>query len=61
MKATRIIVICTLFVAAVLMAVFCVKSVTTPIKFEETRAAREVEVIKHLVDLRTAEVSSPER
>ena len=56
MKATRIIVICTLFVAAVLMAVFCVKSVTTPIKFEDTRAAREVEVIKHLVDLRTAEV-----
>ena len=56
MKATRIIVICTLFVAAVVMAVFCVKSVTTPIKFEDTRAAREVEVIKHLVDLRTAEV-----
>jgi hypothetical protein len=38
------------------MAVFCVKSVTTPIKFENTRAEREVTVIKHLVDLRTAEV-----
>ena len=56
MKATRMIIICTLSVAAVVMAVFCVQSVTTPIKFEETRAQREVTVIKHLVDLRTAEV-----
>jgi hypothetical protein len=40
----------------VLMTVFCVQSVTTPIKFENTRAEREVKVIKHLVDLRTAEV-----
>jgi len=38
------------------MTVFCVQSVTTPIKFEETRAQREVAVIKNLVDLRTAEV-----
>lgn len=56
MKATRITVICALAIAAVLMGVFCVKSVTTPIKFENTRAEREVQVIKHLVDLRTAEV-----
>ena len=56
MKATRAIVICVLGVAAVVMAVFCVQSVTTPIKFEDTRAQREVKVIKHLVDLRTAEV-----
>ena len=56
MKATRLIVICVLAVCAVLMTVFCVKSVTTPIKFENTRAEREVAVIKHLVDLRTAEV-----
>ena len=56
MKATRITVICMLSVAAVIMAVFCVKSVTTPIKFENTRAEREVAVIKNLVDLRTAEV-----
>ena len=56
MKTTRIIVVCALAVAAVLMTVFCVKSVTTPIKFENTRAEREVTVIKHLVDLRTAEV-----
>jgi len=38
------------------MGYFCVTSVTTPIKFEDTRAQREVKVIKHLVDLRTAEV-----
>lgn len=56
MKTTRAIVICALGIAAVIMVVFCVKSVTTPIKFENTRAQREVTVIKHLVDLRTAEV-----
>ena len=55
MKTTRSIVICALSIAAILMTVFCVKSVTTPIKFENTRAEREVTVIKHLVDLRTAE------
>ena len=56
MKTTRNLVICVLAVAAVVMAYFCVTSVTTPIKFENTRAEREVTVIKHLVDLRTAEV-----
>ena len=56
MKTTRTIVICALSIAAVLMCYFCVTSVTTPIKFENTRAEREVTVIKHLVDLRTAEV-----
>ena len=56
MKASRLIVICALSIAVVVMAIFCVKSVTTPIKFENTRAEREVTVIKHLVDLRTAEV-----
>ena len=56
MKATRAIVVCALAVAAVVMAIFCVQSVTTPIKFEETRVQREVAVIKNLVDLRTAEV-----
>ena len=56
MKATRAIVICVLSIAAVVMAYFCVTSVTTPIKFENTRADREVAVIKNLVDLRTAEV-----
>ena len=56
MKATRTFAVCTLAVAAVVMVIFCVQSVTTPIKFEETRAQREVSVIKNLVDLRTAEV-----
>ena len=56
MKTTRTLIICVLAVCAVLMTVFCVQSVTTPIKFENTRAEREVKVIKHLVDLRTAEV-----
>ena len=56
MKATRAFAVCTLAVAAVVMVIFCVQSVTTPIKFEETRAQREVSVIKNLVDLRTAEV-----
>ena len=56
MKATRLILICALSIAAVVMCYFCVTSVTTPIKFENTRAEREVKVIKHLVDLRTAEV-----
>ena len=56
MKTTRALIICVLAVCAVLMTLFCVQSVTTPIKFENTRAEREVVVIKHLVDLRTAEV-----
>ena len=56
MKTTRNIVISALAIAAVVMCYFCVTSVTTPIKFENTRAEREVVVIKHLVDLRTAEV-----
>ena len=56
MKATRLIVICALSIAAIVMVIFCVQSVTTPIQFENTRAQREVTVIKHLVDLRTAEV-----
>ncbi|MBO4519452.1 MAG: hypothetical protein J5704_05375 [Paludibacteraceae bacterium] len=56
MKTTRTIVICALSIAAIVMCYFCVTSVTTPIKFENTRAEREVVVIKHLVDLRTAEV-----
>ena len=56
MKTTRNIVICALGIAAVVMCYLCVTSVTTPIKFENTRAEREVAVIKNLVDLRTAEV-----
>lgn len=56
MKTTRSLVICLLSIAAIAMAYFCVTSVTTPIKFEKTRTDRGTAVIKHLVDLRTAEV-----
>lgn len=55
MKATRISIICVLCVAAVVLAVMNVKSVTTPIKFNDTRAEREVAVKEHLIDLRAAQ------
>ena len=42
-------------VAVVFMAFICVKSVVTPIQFEEARVQREVKVINNLVSLRTAE------
>jgi len=41
--------------AIAFMCFICVKSVTTPIKFENVRAQRETAVIKNLVALRTAE------
>lgn len=44
-----------LVVAVIVLAVFCVMSVVTPIRFEEKREVREVQVIKNLVALRTAE------
>lgn len=55
MKATRICIICALCIAAVVLAVMTIKSVTTPIKFNETRADREVAVKEHLIDLRAAQ------
>lgn len=56
MKATKITVISSLAVAAIVMAYFCIMSVVTPIQFEETRVERESAVISNLVDLRTAEL-----
>ena len=56
MKATKITVITSLAVAAIVMAYFCIMSVVTPIQFEETRVERESAVISNLVDLRTAEL-----
>lgn len=56
MKATKIIMVSLLSIAAVVMAYFCVMSVVTPISFENTRAAREVAVVQNLIHLRTAEV-----
>lgn len=41
--------------AIAFMCFICVKSVTTPIKFENVRADRETAVVKNLVALRTAE------
>ncbi len=41
--------------AAIVLAIFCIMSVVTPIRFEETRANRETQVVKHLIALRTAE------
>ena len=55
MKATRISLICVLCVAAVILAVMNVKSVTTPIKFDSTRESREVAIKQHLIDLRAAQ------
>ena len=44
-----------LIVVIVALVCFCVSSIVTPIKFEQTREIRQVEVIKRLVALRTAE------
>lgn len=44
-----------LIVAIVALTYFCVSSILTPIKFEQTRNERQVEVIKRLVAIRTAE------
>lgn len=42
-------------VAIIFLAVICVKSVVTPIRFEESRTQREAAVIKNLINIRTAE------
>lgn len=55
MKATKIILNCVLLVAACVLAYYCVESVVTPIKFDATRAEREVAVVKNLVNIRTAQ------
>ncbi len=55
MKATRIGLICALCLASALLIVMNIKSVTTPIKFNDTRAEREVVIKQHLIDLRAAQ------
>lgn len=40
----------------VLLAYLCVTSITTPIKFENTRAAREKAVVSQLIDIRKAQL-----
>ncbi len=44
-----------LIIAIVFLAFICIKSVITPIKFEEKRQQREVAVIKNLSNIRLAE------
>lgn len=55
MKTTTVIIRCLLAVAIVFMGYICVNSVTTPIHFEEVREAREADIVKNLIDIRTAE------
>lgn len=43
-------------VAICFLTYICVMSVVTPIRFEETRTARESAVVKNLISIRTAEV-----
>ena len=54
-KHMKIVIRVLLGVAVIFMAFICVKSVVTPIQFEEARVQREVKVINNLVSLRTAE------
>ncbi|MBQ2439173.1 MAG: hypothetical protein II267_04705 [Paludibacteraceae bacterium] len=56
MNATKIIIRILLGIGVAFMAFICVKSVVTPIQFEEERAVRETQVIANLISLRTAEV-----
>ena len=55
MNATKIIIRTLLVIGVIFMAFICVKSVVTPIQFEEARVQREAKVINNLVSLRTAE------
>lgn len=55
MNATKIIIRVLLGIGVIFMAYICVKSVVTPIQFEEERAVRETQVIANLISLRTAE------
>ena len=55
MNVTKIIIRTLLVVGVIFMAFICVKSVVTPIQFEEERVVRETQVIANLISLRTAE------
>ncbi len=52
---TKVIYRILLGIACLFLVYACINSVVTPIRFEEKRAAREVAVIKSLVNLRAAE------
>ncbi|MDD3077701.1 MAG: hypothetical protein PHH37_01185 [Paludibacter sp.] len=50
-----------LLASIVLLSYFCVMSIMTPIKFDETRNAREKEIIQRLVDIRKAQTEFKEQ
>ncbi len=54
-KTLKIATIAVLCVSAILLAYFCVSSITDPIKFQQTKDKREDAVIKSLVNIRKAE------
>lgn len=56
MKAIKISACVLLGLSAIAIAVMCVQSVVTPIKFENARVEREAKVVENLVALRTAEL-----
>ena len=45
-----------LSISIVLLSYFCIMSVLTPIRFEETKANREIAIIKRLTDIRKVEL-----
>jgi hypothetical protein len=45
-----------LSISIILLTYFCVMSIVTPIRFEETKSEREIVIIQRLIDIRKAEV-----
>jgi hypothetical protein len=45
-----------LSISIVVLAYMCIMSVVTPIRFEQTKAEREVAIIKRLTDIRKAQL-----
>lgn len=56
MKTIKISSIVLLSLSAICIAYMCVMSVITPIKFDNARQEREIDVVKNLIALRTAEL-----
>ncbi len=56
MKAIKISACVLLGLSAIAIAVMCVQSVVTPIKFDNARVEREAKVVENLVALRTAQL-----
>jgi len=45
-----------LSISIILLTYFCVMSIVTPIRFEETKSEREIVIIQRLIDIRKAQV-----